>query len=449
MNLPERVMILSSIALLAACGGGGGSGTTPPSTASSSSSATAAANVGTGFAIKVATGTTKSSSTRRSVKQITTDVTTLVVQVDGVSTNYELSPALSPACTGSSPNYTCTIAASAGTHNVNVYTQNGSAAYVGFGFPQDNVTISLGQVTPLNFTLTPVVSALAGGTEVPAPSYSLPEDGANHPVTVEMDALAPNGQLISSPIDTENYFGAVAVTTTPSYPVTQAPQAPASTLAGVYADAPYQFTYDGSQIPGDQLVVNGAYTQNHNDTVVTDQIANENAYNGEVTASASAVPIFNIPLTRLTLPPNPSPANATIGGTTFDPTNSWYYYPPNNGSTPTVPQPNGSSSAVLVFNDGATSSVSLTMTETNDTNPMTVSGTCVTPLSGTPWTPYTTTGSPNGMMTLQILPPAVSGQTAPCVITIVDGAFSTVTQSLNIYPNPGSYAITTQSVHRR
>jgi hypothetical protein len=90
----------------------------------------------------------------------------------------------------------------------------------------------------------------------------------------------------------------------------------------------YTFNYDGSQLNGDLLDIGASYNANATTGTV------ETLYNAALPAPAV---IFTIPLVRLELPLANNPAGATEGGTTFDPTDSWYYIAPtsqaNDGAT--------------------------------------------------------------------------------------------------------------------
>jgi hypothetical protein len=281
----------------------------------------------------------------------------------------------------------------------------------------------------LTFTITPVATSFATGfTTTPSFGTGLPEDGplTSHPVALVADVLTPDGQDVYAPIDNVNLFGTVTVTTTttPSYTVT-APAQQISASAGIYVDGPYTFTYDGTQISGDQLTVQAAYTPNNSlfpNTV-------ETAYNATTPSTAQ---ILSIPLTRLQIPTTNNPSNATQGGSVYDPSNSWYYI------APTATEINNSSSATVNFNNApaATTSFVLNVTATNDTSQATVSGTCST--AGTGSTPIYTigavTGSPNGVTPITIKTPTVSGQTSSCVLTVTNGTFSTLHQSVTVAP---------------
>jgi hypothetical protein len=294
----------------------------------------------------------------------------------------------------------------------------------------------------LSFTLTPVaVSFATGFTTTPTFGTGLPEDGplASHPVALVADVLAPDGEDIYAPIDNVNLFGTVTVrtTTVPGYAVT-APAQQISATSGEYVDGPYTFTYDGTQITGDQLTVQASYTPNNSlfpNTV-------ESAYNATTPPTSQ---ILSIPLTRLQIPTTNNPSNALAGGTTFDPTNSWYYI------APTSPETNNSSSAIVVFNNGATTSFVLNVTATNDVSTPTVSGTCSTAGQGSApiYTVGTTTGSPNGVTPITIQYPNLSGQGGPCVLTVVDGTYPTLQQSVTVYPTTSSLLINTQSHSRQ
>jgi hypothetical protein len=293
---------------------------------------------------------------------------------------------------------------------------------VGYSVFQNNVTVSPATSTPLTFTLTPVATSFATGfTTTPNFGTGLPEDGplASHPVALVADVLAPDGEDIYGPIDNVNLFGSVTVrtTTTPGYAVT----APAQLVNA-----------------GDQLTVQASYTPNNSlfpNTV-------ETAYNATTPATST---ILSIPLTRLQIPTTNNPSNATAAGATFDPTSSWYYIAPTPSET------NNSSNAIVVFNNGATTSFVLNVTATNDTSVPTVSGTCST--AGTGSNPIyvvgTTTGTPNGVTPITIQYPNLSGQTGPCVLTVVDGTFATLQQSVTVYPTTSSLLIFTQSHARQ
>ena len=318
-----------------------------------------------------------------------------------------------------------------------------TCAAVGYSVFQNNVTVAPAAATALSFTLTPVASQFATGfTTTPTFGTGLPEDGplASHPVALVADVLAPDGEDLYSPIDNVNLFGTVTVTTTtvPSYAVT-APAQQISATSGEYFDGPYTFTYDGTQITGDQLTVQAAYTKNNADFPST--VAS--AYNATTPSTAQ---ILSIPLTRLQIPTTNNPSGATAGGSTFDPTSSWYYI------APTPPEQNNSSTALVVFNGTATTSFVLNVTSTNDaTTPLVESGTCSTAGSGNGpiYTVGTETGSPNGVTPITIQYPNLSGQSAPCVLTVTDGTFPTLSQSVNVYPTTSSFIISTQSIHRQ
>jgi hypothetical protein len=426
LKIAKLLTTLGAAALLASCGGGSSSTTVPAPSPTVSPGA---------IAIKVSMGARSGSSTRRSPKQITTDVTALQVTVNSTNTLFELSPTLDPRCTTfGSQAYTCSLNVATGTYNVDVTTEAGGSCpptctAVGYSVFQNNVSVAPVTSVALSFTLTPVATSFATGfTTTPTFGTGLPEDGplASHPVALVADVLTPNGQDVYAPIDNVNLFGTVTVTTTttPSYTVT-APAQQISATAGEYVDGPYTFTYDGTQISGDQLTVQAAYTQNNADF----PSAIETAYNA-VTPSTSQ--ILSIPLTRLQIPTTNNPSNATQGGSVYDPTNSWYYI------APTAPEANNSSSATVNFNNApaATTSFVLNVTATNDTSQATVSGTCST--AGTGSTPIYTigavTGSPNGVTPITIKTPTASGQVSSCVLTATNGTFPTLHQSVTVSP---------------
>jgi len=440
MNIAKLLTTLGATALLASCSGGGGS--------SPSSSLPNASGGSSALSISVNIGGRKSSSNHRSALQITSDVKALQVTLNNANTVFQLSPTLDSRCTSvGSQTYTCTLSAAPGVYNVDVTTEAGAScpttcSAVGYSVFQNNVTVSPATSTPLTFTLTPVATSFATGfTTTPNFGTGLPEDGplASHPVALVADVLAPDGEDIYGPIDNVNLFGSVTVrtTTTPGYAVT-APAQLVNATSGEYVDGPYTFTYDGTQITGDQLTVQASYTPNNSlfpNTV-------ETAYNATTPATST---ILSIPLTRLQIPTTNNPSNATAAGATFDPTSSWYYIAPTPSET------NNSSNAIVVFNNGATTSFVLNVTATNDTSVPTVSGTCST--AGTGSNPIyvvgTTTGTPNGVTPITIQYPNLSGQTGPCVLTVVDGTFATLQQSVTVYPTTSSLLIFTQSHARQ
>lgn len=427
MNIAKLYPTLLLAALLASCSSGGGS----------SVSSAVPTPTGTGsLAIHADVGARASSSKHRSPQQITSDVTALQVTLNSTNTTFELSPTLDSRCTSfGSQAYTCQFDVAPGTYNVDVTTEAGASCpptctAVGYSMPQNSISVAPVSAVPLSFTLTPVASSFATGfTTTPPFGNGLPEDGpsASHPVSVVADVLTPDGQDIYSPIDNVNLFGTVTVTTTtvPSYAVT-APAQQISATSGEYVDQPYTFTYDGTQISGDQLTVQAAYAKNSIDF----PSAIEGAYNATTPATAQ---ILSIPLTRLQIPTANNPTNATQGGSVYDPSNSWYYI------APAAPEINGSSSATVNFNNSpaATTSFVLNVTSTNDAiTPLTESGTCSTAGSGsTPiYTVGTETGSPNGVTPITIKYPTLSGQVSSCVLTVTDGTFPTLHQSVTVNP---------------
>ena len=457
----KLVTVIAAAALLAGCGGGSSSSTSLPSTPSQVSQPTqpVANKVTTGLAIKVDIGSKKSQSKARSSaapiskrpNQITPDVTDLVVTVDGTPTDFVL--ATSPYCSNPTPgNYVCSIAASVGSHTVSVATNNGSATTVGYSLPQGNINVAPLAVTNVSFTLTPVASGFSGSwvAATNAGWNSLPEDGNTYGVNVTADVLAMDGSLISTPIDNVNLFGTVTVSTAPNSYSVSPPTQTNDPNYGVYNDSPYSFNYDGSEISGDQLVVNNAYTKNTTTQGNVSSGLTQAAYNGAVTASSNATAFLSIPLTRLELPNNPNPAGATLNGSVFDSSNSWYYIPPSQ----VQPEPNGTTDAVVVFNNVNPNQNSFTLIAraTNDTSQATVSGTCST-ASGTGGTIYSigaVVGSTNGVTPITIQPPTVSGQDTgtPCTLTVANGSFSTLTQSVTIYPSTQSLNVHVHLVHR-
>jgi hypothetical protein len=438
-------------ALLAGCSGGGGGGSTSsnlPNTTNPTNKA-----VSTGLAISVDLGAVKAASKLRSIQQITTDVTYLDVTIDSNATQtFELTPSLSGSCSGTYPTaVTCSIAANAGSHTVTVSTNNGSStsAIVGYSVPQTGVAVTLSTVTPLDFTLTPVATSFGGSYAGGSGAInSFPEDGSSHAQIATVDVGSLNDNAISTPIDTTNLFGTVAVSTLPSYSVTQASQS-----AGSYADTPYDFSYTGAQVSGDAITVQAAYTKNVSHTSAT-----ETAYNAAVGSITSATTAFTIPLTRLELPATANPGDATVNGSAFGGTNSWYYYPPNSGASlytidALTAQPNNDASSIVVFN-GSTASTTfeLDVTAINETSKaVTGGGTCDT--AGTGSTPIYTinspSGTPNGVTPIVINYPTSSGQTVPCTLIIENGTFSTLKDTVTVYPtSTGTITISPSSVHR-
>jgi hypothetical protein len=448
----KLITIIAAAALLAGCGGGGSTGTSLPSAPQGSQPQQPAPDkVTTGLAIKVDVGAKKSStSVRKTVSsskhpfQITSDVTDLIVTVDSTPTDFVL--ATSPYCSQLGQTYTCGIAASVGSHTVSV-TTNAGPTIVGYSLPVTGVSVAALSVTNVNFTVTPVAAAFASGESwtTPGLTASLPEDGNSYPVNVTADVLAPDGENISMPIDDVNLFGTVTVTTSPNTYTVTPPTQLTDPNYGDYNDSPYSFTYDGSEISGDQLIVNEAYTLNTSNSSAT-----ATAYNNAVTAPTSATPVASIPLTRLELPNAPNPAGASINGSVFDSSNSWYYIPPSS----VQPEPNNTNSAVVVFNNvnPSQSAFVLHVRATNDLSGPSVSGSCST-ASGTGGPIYTigtTSGSTNGETGITINPPTSSGQStsAACTLTVADGTFSTLMQSVTVYPSTSSLSIGIHAVHR-
>ena len=413
MQTRKLVTILGTAALLAGCGGGGGSGQSPSTSGTANTDQSARSNL----TIKVDVGSEKTASYRRSPQQITTDVAKLIVNVDG--TPQTLTLASNPPCSGSSPNYSCFVAVAAGAHTIYVATAKSDGTPVGYSVTQ-SVTVTSGQNVTANYTITPLAASFSGQTTTPSSGGSLPEDSGNHSVAATADVLSPNGTVISSPIDTLNLFGTVALSTTNSYSVTGPSQSAASATAGSYTDHDYTFTYDGAQIVGDQLAVTETYTTNATTGTV------ESLYNA---SPPSPAVIFSIPLVRLELPQSNNPGGATLNGSTFDGTSSWYYIAPSTG------QANNGNSADVVFNGVTTADFTLNVTATNDSaSPVEVTST--TPCASPVYTIGSTTGPSGGVYTtpITIHQPSSSGQTAACTLKVKDGTFSTLTQQVNIYP---------------
>ena len=431
MSIKKLVTILGAAALLAGCGGGG-SGPSPSPGTMNPTSPTGA----TRLAISVDLSALTAASTRRSPKQITSDVTALQVNVKNgsgsyVETTYSLG---SPPCSGSSPNYTCVIGVPIGSDTIYLATA-ASSTIVGYSEVQVK-TVTSGETATASYTLTPVASSFSGSETSPTSpdGGNLPEDGASHPVTLAANVLAPDGQAISSPIDNVNLFGTTTVTTTPTYTVTP-PSQTSSATAGSYTAAGYSFTYDGTQVSGDSLAVKEAYTQN---TSAGDLV--EGLYNGLVTASSSPTQAFTIPLVRLELPQTNNPTNATLNGTNFDGTSSWYYIAPSTSLA------NAGTTAAVVFNGTTSSDFILTVTETNQPTAPVKDSTGTTCATGV-YTFGTVTGSGPYTTNVTIHQPSASGQAASCVLVIQDASFSGLTQAVNIYPT--NISIGTSSVHRQ
>lgn len=455
MNIPKLVTILGAAALFAGCSGGGGSSPSPNLTNTTNPTYT---NVGTGLAISVDLSAVKAASNRRSPQQITADVNYLAVTIDSSATQYfKLTGTQTTGCTGTSPSYSCTFATTAGSHTVAVTTNSAgdSSHIVAYSVPQTGVSVTLAATTGLTFTLTPVATAFSGSYAAGSgASKSFPEDGSTTPtISNTVNVLALNNDLIGTPLDTTNLFGAVTVTTSPVYTVTGATQSSASATAGSYTASPYTFTYNGAQVSGDALAVQAAYTKNTGNSSAT-----EAAYNNAVGSITSAATVFTVPLTRLELPAAANPSGATVNGTTFDSTSSWYYYPPNSGSgSYTIDgqssQPNGDATSIVVFN-GSTASATfvLNVTATNDVSKaVTGSGSCDTAGTGSAaiYAIGSVTGSPNGVTPITIDFPGHSGQTAKCQLILTNGTFSTLLEKIEVYPTSnGSIDISTQSVHR-
>ena len=425
MNIGKLVTILGSAALLAGCGGGA-SGPTPASLSAGGTKNPATTQGSTTLSIGVNVGALKSASNHRSTQQITSDVTALQVTITNagvnsgnpVETTYSLSAA---PCSGSSPTYTCVVAAPAGSDSVYVATAAG-ATIVGYAVPLTK-SVTSGQTTSASFTLTPVAASFSGSEASPtAPDGgNLPEDAADHAVNVTANVDAPSADIISTPIDTLNLFGTVTVTTVPAYTVTPPAQAAASATAGSYAAAGYTFTYDGSQIGGDSLSVKAAYTNNATTGPV------ETLYDGLVTAASTATQVFTIPLVRLELPSTNVPSNASLGGTNFDVSGSYYYIAPSDWPA------NDGTTAAVVFNGTTSSDFTLNVTETNQpAAPVkdTTGTTCGTGI----YTIGAVTGSGPYTTPITIHQPVNDGQTAACVLVIKDASFPTLTQAVSIYP---------------
>ncbi len=177
MSIPRLTAAAAVAVLLAGCGGGG-SGTSPsgPAPALPALSNSSTQKVTTGIAVRITANTQKSAANGRRPQQVTSGTTALDVNIDGTDNQILLS-----SCTGTAPNYTCLVPATAGSHQVYVETEDGTSppyTPVGYSVPQ-SVSVSVGQTTSVTFTLTPTVHSFSGSG---APA-SLPEDQSTHSVT--------------------------------------------------------------------------------------------------------------------------------------------------------------------------------------------------------------------------------------------------------------------------
>jgi hypothetical protein len=452
MEIKKFVTILGAAALLAGCGGGGGGAS--PSTLPSTTNPNPTQNVGTGLTIGVDLTPLKPASKSRLPQQITSGTTALQVTVTNsainsgnpVETTYTLS---SPPCSGGPTTYSCIVAAPTGSDSIYVATAAGSTI-VGYSVPQTKMVTS-GETTAANFVLTPITDAFSGNTTTPGSGGNLPEDGSSHSVALTANVLDLNGVVISSPIDTSNLFGTVTVTTAPTYTVTGPTQAAANATTGSYAAAGYTFSYDGTQVGSDslvgtsdnQLAVKGAYTVNAQTGPI------ETLYN-DLTAPTTPTLIFSIPLVRLELPQTNIPSDATLHGSVFNPGDSAsgsYYY-----ITPSTAEGNNGTTAAVVFNGGTSANLTLNVTTTNDSTTPVSGGSTTCGTGGAYGTSVFSIGSPvnsSGTWTTQITinNPSSSLQSASCVLEIVAGAFSSLTQTVTIYPT--TVTLGTSSVNRQ
>lgn len=454
MEIKKLVTILGAAALLAGCGGGG-SGASPSMLPTTTTPTQSTGSAGTGLTIGVDLTALKPASKSRSPQQITSGTTALQVTITNsainsgnpVETTYTLGSA---PCSGGPTTYSCVVTAPTGSDSIYVATAAG-ATIVGYSIPQ-TIPVTSGQTNAASFVLTPITDSFSGNTTTPGNGANLPEDGVSHSVALTANVLDLNGVVISSPIDTLNLFGAVTVTTAPTYTVTGPTQAAANATTGSYAGANYAFSYDGAQIGSDslvgtsdnQLAVKGAYTKNSQTGPI------ETLYNAH-TAPTSATLIFNIPLVRLELPQTNIPSDATLHASVFNPGDSAsgsYYY-----ITPSTAEGNNGTTAAVVFNGGTSANFTLNVTTTNDSTPPTSGGSTTCGTGGAYGTSVFSIGTPvnsTGTWTTPITitnPGGGTGQSASCVLEIVDGAFSSLTQTVTIYPT--TVTLGTSSVGRQ
>jgi hypothetical protein len=428
----------ATAALLAGCGG---SAATPPAAPapaapSNGSSTQTQSGARASLAINLSTGTKTSSATQRSAKQITSDVTQLLVNFGGTATYYPLTGTGSPCTSPAAGSYSCVVSEPVGTSTVYVGTASGSAGNptpVGYSVSQF-LTLSVGQTTAANFVVTPLVNIPTfNGLGV-----TLPADGQSHTIAFQADLAAPNGTIISSPVDTENLLGTVAVSFIAggAHVSVTPPTQPAAAISGSYNDA-WSLTYDGAPLSGSYAELKETYTKNPSggaDPGAT-------AYNAGSVASAFDFVYLN----DLELPQTTSPNGATFGGSTF--ANGTYYIAPgslaNNGT------------AQIAFQNSATTDYTFALIERNDTgHAPSVITPAVPPVSGMAECPagVATIGSSStsanpGAYTTNVTINNTNG-TAPCSVTFVNGTFSTLVQNVAVYP-PASLTANVMSVRRK
>jgi hypothetical protein len=424
-------------ALLAGCGG---SAATPPAAPapaapSNGSSTQTQSGARASLAINLSTGTKTSSATQRSAKQITSDVTQLLVNFGGTATYYPLTGTGSPCTSPAAGSYSCVISEPVGTYSVYAGTAAGSTAShsdVGYAVAQ-SATLAVGQTTALNFVVTPIVSYPQGSIS----NQILPADGQTHTVSFQADLIAPNGGIISSPVDTLHLLGTMAVNVSVggAHMSVTPPTQPAAAVSGSYNDA-WSLTYDGAPVTNNYGQLAFVYTKNTSDG--SDPAATL------YTAAGATTNYTQVYFEDLELPQANAPSGATFGGNTF--ANGVYYIAPgslaNNGT------------AQIAFQNSTTTSTSIALIETSENgNPASIVTPATPPISGMTECPAgvasigssNTTANP-GSYTTNVTINNTNGS-APCSVTFKNGTFSTLVQNVAVYP-PASLTANVSSIRR-